>query len=294
MNSASNEIVISLFKNSRDNTPKTYATNWHDLQKFFGHRVERPEKDGPAWSPAIYPDGASRSNQNVEALQLAVLDIDNGFPVESMLDKLNTLGLSGYCHSSHSHSPAKNKYRVVLPLNRTVKASEWSPVWNGVNAMMGGVLDAAAKDAARLYYRPSKPPGAEGHFFHAIEGLPVDVDRIIADAKRDAEVATKKEFPLKSCQREAGTGTKQMETYVSGTQHNVQPEQGLKEVIKRCSFISYFSLPEHQNSISEPLWMAGITNTCVFENSDEFIHRASDHHDEYDELPRRQNSCRVT
>ncbi|WP_449412091.1 DNA primase family protein [Pandoraea soli] len=29
--------------------------------------------------------------------------------------------------------------------------------------------------------------------------------------------------------------------------------------------------------------MAGITNTCVFENSDVFVHKASKHHDEYDE-----------
>lgn len=278
------DISFSFLKNNTDNYPKKQTDHWNNLKTFFSRHVERAHKDGPAWSPATYAEGATRCNKNAEFLQLAALDVDDGFPIEAMLDRLKDLGLAAYCHSSYSHTPEKHKYRVILLLSRKVSAAEWGTIWNGINTMMGGVTDPAAKDVSRLYYLPSRPPGSTGHFFHSVSGSAVDVDVLITEARNLAAAATEKKFPLGSCQSKAGTGSENEGSKRLEAGQSPQPEQGLEEVVKRCAFISYFSSPEHQNSISEPLWMAGITNTCVFENSDDFIHRASEHHDGYDEL----------
>jgi putative DNA primase/helicase len=283
MKYSSESITFSLFKNAKDNSPRTNSGNWDSLKKMFEHHSVRPVKDGAAWSPATYPKGATRSNRNVGSLQLAVLDIDNGFSIEAMLEKLKGLGLCAYCHSSYSHTIETHKYRVILLLSRNVSATDWALVWGGINTMMGGISDQATKDPARLYYLPSRPHDSTGHFFHVADGHAVDVDQLISDAKQPILIDTEKKFPLESCQSKAGTGTENEGSNGFDVRQSAQPEQGLAEVAKRCAFIPYFSSPEHQNSISEPLWMAGITNTCVFENSDDFIHRASEHHDEYDE-----------
>jgi len=279
----SENITFSIFNHVKDASPKGKESSWENLAEQFETHAERPHKDGPAWSPATYTEGSTRANKNVQSIQLGVLDVDDGLPIDAMLEKLQGLGLGAYCHSSYSHTPEAHKYRVILPLSRSVSIDEWSKVWRGIDNMMGGVTDPATKDPSRLYFLPSRPPGSPGHFFHAVSGTAIDVDQVIATEKQLAEAANEKKFPLKSCQSKAGTGIKTEDAEGSEATHQTQPEEGLVEVVKRCSFISYFNSPENQNSISEPLWMAGITNTCVFENSDEFIHQASEHHDGYDE-----------
>src|SRR4051812_2002809 len=56
------------------------------VQELFEHLAvhkEREKKDGAGWSPAVYRDGdVQRCDDNVEAVECLVMDIDDGTPLE--------------------------------------------------------------------------------------------------------------------------------------------------------------------------------------------------------------------
>ena len=82
----STRIRCSKFYGCRDNAPKHLNCTWEELisDKALGkaYPVDGPTREEaksklPALSPAAYPFGTTRSDRNIESLQLFVLDFDN-------------------------------------------------------------------------------------------------------------------------------------------------------------------------------------------------------------------------
>lgn len=103
----------SHFSNAKDNLPKRLGLSWAEICLEFASHAERNEKDGPAWSPVSYVSGAKRGNSGVELINLAVVDVDDGTPLQDVLAKI--ANFSYLAHSSFSHTSEKPKYRIVLP-----------------------------------------------------------------------------------------------------------------------------------------------------------------------------------
>lgn len=161
-----------------------------------------------------------------------------------------------------------------MPLSQPVAATEWRGVWSRINELIGRCNDESTKDPARLYYKPAHPPGTNHHFVEVQEGKLLDVSEL-PEASSPARV-----YPI-TFHRKSDGGTMQEIEGIESSGPDLNFEQGLREVTNRCAFMQFASTPENQANLSEPLWMAMITNACRFESSEQWIHAASEHHPRY-------------
>ncbi len=105
----------------------------------------------PAWSPAIFLQGARRAADTVLAVGCLVLDVDAGDP-DAAFDPWP--GVLAVMHTTWSHRPEAPRYRLVLPLARPVPAHLWGLAWTWA-VERTAEADRACKDPSRLYFRPA-------------------------------------------------------------------------------------------------------------------------------------------
>lgn len=262
MNTDTKLLVISLFNNEKDRQPLKRELTWEQIATtYFSKFATRSQKGGLAFAPVGYRPGTTRGGGNVDRIYCAVFDVEHhgGFDrVKPVLD-----GFDYVCHSSFSHTVGHPRYRIVLPLDEPVSAAGWPQVWQRLNLWIGGINDQATKDASRIYYLPSHPPGAEGHF-------------IVRDQGRRLSV---KDLPEKV---DASAGRSFLPSSAASS-IELSPADGLGRVVERCRFMSWVSRPEVQPGVGRDLWRSMITNAARFEDSETWIHWASRSHPEYDE-----------
>jgi len=177
-------VYLTLYENSK--TPKpigawslTVETAIAQLTKLLPASV----KDGKAWGFHQLKEGTTRASKNVASVSAYVLDIDDGTPVADVEARLD--GLTYVIYSTHSHTPEKQKYRVVVFLSAEVSAVDWAAFRTAADARYsGGHNDAATKDPARLYYAHSCPPERKDAAFSKVKtGVLLDPAPLIAAGK---------------------------------------------------------------------------------------------------------------
>jgi hypothetical protein len=201
-------IAVSYFANRTDNAPTRAVYSWSDLkQQLSAPRLSQcsihncigadcPHKNGPAWSPAIYPAGAPRAKANVESVSVLVLDLDH-LTGDQLVRAAQSLAPFRYiAHASHSDSnrpprdigtPEKPKLidgrciRVIIALTRPVTRDEWPRFWSSACVAFGIPVDRQTSDCSRIYYLPSRPQAADYYFAHQ-DGALLDVDGVLAAA----------------------------------------------------------------------------------------------------------------
>ena len=147
--------AVSFFNHAKDNRPRRIDLTLETLERRL---TERPgpartanKTEVPAWSPAIFREGTTRSKSNTEAVSCLVLDYDDGtrWPVASARwdDWRHTV------HSSWSHDAEKHKFRIVLPLAHPVAAKDWPRVFAWAFER-DPRIDPKCKDASRIYFLP--------------------------------------------------------------------------------------------------------------------------------------------
>jgi predicted P-loop ATPase len=134
-------LTISVFANTRDNRPATADVEW---PTFFLDPVvirRKQDKDTLAlWQPCTYLDGATRSNANVEQVTAFVQDFD--FQGQTVDETVAAWGdYECVVHTTASHTPEWNKFRVIVPLTRPMSRDEHKAMWRWV--------EAAAKEDGR-------------------------------------------------------------------------------------------------------------------------------------------------
>lgn len=199
------DIDLALFDHKRDNQPEQFRLSWSELVEILADRHREspcsldpgaprlclrsqcPEKDGPAWTPAVYREGATRGNDGVEAVTAFVLDLDHlpgDDAVQRELDKLAVAGLRYVVHTTHSHLHDDQCLRVVVPMSRPVPAAIWRPFRTAVVAHFGFAAELDDRqDPARLYFLPSHPRDSDCWGADEHDGSVLDVDAFLERAK---------------------------------------------------------------------------------------------------------------
>lgn len=268
-------LVISVFQNERDNKPLRVDLTWSQMlgQYFKRHWINKSKVGGQAMSPVSYKPSYSRGNAGIDQVCCAVFDIEHHGSFDDLRARLD--GYAFVAHSSYRHTTEDPRFRIILPLTKPVPASEWADAWERLNQWLGGINDPATKDAARLYYLPSQPPDAPDHFIVVGGGRALDISELpeAPPERRQTAVAT--------------TSRSHPKIKIDGIEDippdPLNPAEGLERVVARCKFMAEASQPEAQKSASRAIWMALVSNASRFESSEEWIHAASCHHDEYDE-----------
>jgi len=178
------------------------TASWTDLVEAFGTHLRTEDKTStPGFGPYVlrdrvcdrqkHPKAPHRCDVCVDALTLAVFDVDCGTYAE--VERCDDL-LAGYArlwYSSHSYRPeAPNpSLRLVLPLARPVPAERWAS-WRA-NFIQAFYVPAEPKKCGGLshfYYAPSCPPGIDPVAVHH-EGPYFDPERVPSVAYRRTGVA---------------------------------------------------------------------------------------------------------
>jgi hypothetical protein len=185
------KITVTHFRDERSTTPESVQElTLVELCRVLRARDIRARKSGPAVGLYKLRDGTTRANDNVKYISALAVDIDAGATAEQIISRLP--GVAAVLHSTHNHNPAKgvHKLRLVIPLSRNITPEEYMLVWNYANDLVGGVGDIAAAKVSQPAYLPSCPPDtADQAEFEVLEGAPLDVDAILAEAAARAPFA---------------------------------------------------------------------------------------------------------
>ena len=136
----------------------------------------RGANDHPGWSPATFRD-QRRAKDSVRRVFAVCLDYDGGETIDAATGLWGAF--AGVIQTTRKHTPEAPRFRVVLPLARSVSPFEFSALWSRVNAHAGGKLDPAPKDPSRFWFLPGT---ADGGTFesHVLDGEPLDPDEWLA------------------------------------------------------------------------------------------------------------------
>lgn len=262
-------ISYAIFQSLHDTTPQTATVPVDAFLRLFERReVVQDKKRAKLWCPAVFVAGGTRKSENVQSVTALVVDVDDGHPFSEIQERLAPF--TYVAHSSHSHTTEHPKYRVVLPLGCPVPLGDWESMWPRLNALVGGHADPAAKDPARVYFLPSMPPGAEGHFVQIHGGRfiqPMDLPRLPVASSQAGGVAAKgQQRPWKG---------------VANPAEYEGVEGGLEDMVRHCRFIQWATRPSNQEHVVEPLWMAMLSNVTRFRDGRAFAHQGSCEHSAY-------------
>jgi hypothetical protein len=122
-----------------------------------------------SWSPFVFL--SSRSASEFISTDLLVYDIDEGMTIDEAEALIDSTGLCCLCLPSTSHTPEAHRFRLVLPLSRTITdPSVYQATWKK-GAELFKVVDDQCKDLARLYFGSKSNDGfwADGKLFDPVE-----------------------------------------------------------------------------------------------------------------------------
>ncbi|MEI7027141.1 virulence-associated E family protein [Paenibacillus sp. y28] len=145
-------------------------------------------KDGSAFVGGLVR-GGRRKKENVDTRSLITLDAD--FADDSFLFTCElVLGGTAYViYSTHSHRPAKPKYRLIIPVDRAMTPDEYTAVSRKLAEQIGmRYFDKTTFHIHRLMYLPSCSKDAEP-VLEVYEGDPVSVDSVLAEYDDWSDVA---------------------------------------------------------------------------------------------------------
>jgi hypothetical protein len=142
------------------------CTTWKQFCDVFWWRREG-EKDGSAFVPARFileTDGrhVRRLGRNVISRAAAALDVETNkgtgeIPptLDELRPRLEGQGWAALGYTSHSHSLADIRYRLVLPISEEIDPA--LPAVEVIAVMLGlsGVLDRSKLNPASIFYLPS-------------------------------------------------------------------------------------------------------------------------------------------
>ena len=192
--SASLSLLVSRFPTAMPDSPAygaMQAMTWSDLTALISKRREG-NKDGPNVVLARFkpePDGrARRLKANVVARTAIALDCETDkrtgeipADIDDVVSRIKAQGWAAAIYTSHNHSGAAPRYRIVIPLTCEIEPD--LPATEVVAEILGlsGVLDRSKLGPASVFYLPSAVPGrlAE-HKTLILEGV-----AIVAEWMRD-------------------------------------------------------------------------------------------------------------
>ena len=209
---ASLSFTVSRFRHKQDAKGPMVQMSWLGLVKETATRRQGP-KDGPNLVFARFipePNGnAHRVNTKAAARTAIALDIETHKTTGEIppslaeaAERIKAQGWAGIVYTSHSHTAAAPRYRIILP--QSAEIPPHLPAVEVVAEILGlsGVLDRSKLGPASLFYLPSAEPGGLGdHASISVDGAPIDAtwiqDRAGALlAAREAEQGERREKAL--------------------------------------------------------------------------------------------------
>lgn len=192
----------SIFRDGKqDNRPVRFDSDWKTLTELLSvpipvqTHLADPKGSTPAFSGAVFHEGQTRSISNMKSNQLLVLDFDNkaqdgASPSgQEVAERLDAGGIAGVIYTTYSSTPEKERFRVVVPMDRPLVSYHWREDWMRVSEWaldrLGltpyrereGCIDLGAlHNPAGMNFLPSSPLPDQMRFW-IVDGGPLILDR---------------------------------------------------------------------------------------------------------------------
>jgi len=183
-----------VYKSRETKTWKNVTISWKDLVKKLSVTIRTNEsykqycaftkeqqsdiKDKGSFVGGYLLDG-KRSPSTVEFRQLLTLDMDLA-SIDFWDEFCMFYGCEAVLHSTHKHSSKTPRYRLVIPLDRTVNSTEYQAISRKVAAGLGiNLFDPTTCQPERLMYWPTSSKDGEFVFEHQTGKL-LSADAILA------------------------------------------------------------------------------------------------------------------
>ena len=137
-------------------------------------------KDVGGFVGGVVRDGGRRKADSIVSRSMVTLDLDEATP--STLGTVGDMlyGAAWCLYSTHSSTPDKPRYRLVIPLSRDVSPEEYIPIARRVADDIGiDTFDDSTYEPHRLMYWPSVSSDGD-YVFQTGDGAPLDADRVLA------------------------------------------------------------------------------------------------------------------
>jgi hypothetical protein len=190
MNTDDLPLIVSWFPTAMPKGPAIgdpEHTTWDAFTEVFWWRREG-DKDGPNFVLATFAlerDGrhVRRLKENLLARTAIALDCEtnkkNGEVPPSLSEvvaRIKTHRWAAVVYTSHSHTAAAPRYRIVLPLSEDIAPDLPAVEVVADQLQLLGVLDRSKIGASSLFYLPScAPDHLDHHDAQVIDGCPIDV-----------------------------------------------------------------------------------------------------------------------
>jgi len=124
-----------------------------------------------------YMQGGRREKSAVMHKQLVALDAD--YLKTDLISRLKALPIASMYYTTHSHTPAAPRYRVLFPLDRPVNAEEYEPIARKLaQALDIENIDRTSYDLNRLMFWPTTSVDGFFESWHS-GGFVVSADAIL-------------------------------------------------------------------------------------------------------------------
>ena len=126
-----------------------------------------------AWSPFVFENNR-RLADNFISCDLLTYDIDSGLSIDECSSIIESQKLCCLCLPSPSHTDKNPRFRIILPLARTITSAEvYAETWLR-GAELFGVVDPQCRDTARFFFSCTADDGfwQEGELFSPV--VPVE------------------------------------------------------------------------------------------------------------------------
>jgi len=154
-----------------------------------GH-FEKPSELG-GFSCATFRDD-HRAKADVELATAVGLDLEGSeFDLDDAVMVLQANGLSAVVYTSFNYGKHGPRLRAIVPFSRPVTPNEYPVLFAHVSGILeeaGARVDPVAKDASRFWFAAGVPEGADYQSM-LVDGAPLDVDRILAEADSPSRAA---------------------------------------------------------------------------------------------------------
>lgn len=154
-------------------TAETYNEYMHEKKSF---QDERKDVGGYV---AGYLVNGKRKNGSVLNRSMITLDIDFG-TLDIWENYKLIYGNAAAIYSTHKHSPANPRLRLIVPLDRDVTVDEYVAISRRIAGTLGiNFFDDTTFQATRLMYWPSTSSDAT-YFFDYVDDVRISADSVLA------------------------------------------------------------------------------------------------------------------
>lgn len=192
-------IALTYFASLRNPRGTRKATTWPALCSWLARPVVSPVKDETGGLSLATFAGDRRALANVERVFAIGIDLDHldALSVDTTRPAPGTVydapdwddlrarfaGSAAFVHTTWSSTLQLPRLRVFLLLSRPVTGDEYRRVYQATAAHIeasGLVVDRAASDPSRFWFRPAVAAEGRGYVFWTCDGKPIDVDAALA------------------------------------------------------------------------------------------------------------------